>query len=83
MTEAQFNDMSKRVEQYSVLKSELERLKNERYRISCGVQRVYTICDNSFDCRDRYNNFTNKMESALLALYDKEIAELEGKMWEL
>lgn len=80
MTEKEYELQSKRVKQYSITKSEIDRLEFERGKINNGVLSIQTFYQATVDCGGRYDGYQDGVRNVLLEFYDKEIARLEAEL---
>lgn len=83
MTKQEYEVCTERVRCYSELKSDIERLEQDKNCISNGILSITSFYQHEIDCFGRYDGFQEGVRDALIRFYDTEIGKLEQKLSDL
>ena len=77
MDELEYTEQSERVMEYIRLKSEIDRLKDEKSRIDYGILSIECEYCFELDCCKRHEGFQDNLQKALIHFYEDEIERLK------
>lgn len=80
MTEKEYLEEQKRVEEYSKLKAEIEKLKTQRARISNGIINIMCAYEKHVMPKNIGGDFGKRLESCICNFIDSEIENCKKKM---